>query len=69
MKSLAHNRLDKEDVRHMPEAELTGIGVRLLHRDDFILQCLSCEETWAPQLDGDGKLPFDAFRCPAGCNR
>ena len=69
MKTLARNRVDKEDVRHMPESELKALGVRLFHRDDFVLQCLNCEETWSPQLNDDGKLPFDAFLCPAGCNR
>jgi hypothetical protein len=69
MKTLARNRIDKEDVRHMPESELTPLGVRLLQRDDIILQCLNCEETWSPQLTGDGHLPFDAFLCPARCNQ
>ena len=69
MKTLARNRVDKEDVRHMPDGELDRLGVRLLNPAGIILQCLNCEETWSPQLDADGKLPFDAFLCPAGCNR
>ena len=69
MKTLARNRVDKEDVRHMPQAELASLGVRLMNRDNFVLQCLSCEETWSPQLGDDGKLPFDAFLCPARCNQ
>jgi hypothetical protein len=69
MKALARNRVDKEDVRHMPDGELDRLGVRLFDPAALILQCLNCEETWSPQLDADGKLPFDAFLCPAGCNR
>ena len=68
MKTLARNRVDKEDVRHLPETELASMGVRLANRQDLILQCLKCGETWSPQLDADGKLPFDAFVCPVGCN-
>jgi hypothetical protein len=69
MKTLARNRVDKEDVRHMPEAELAALGVRLRKREDFVLECLKCGETWSPQLGDDGKLMFDAFLCPVGCNR
>ncbi len=69
MKTPARNRVDKEDVRHMPDRELDLLGVRLLDPADIVLQCVRCDETWAPQLDADGKLPFDAFFCPAGCNR
>jgi hypothetical protein len=69
MKTLEHNRVDKEDVRHMTESELATMGVRLLNREDIVLQCLKCQETWSPQLDGNGKLPFDAFLCPARCNQ
>jgi hypothetical protein len=66
---LARNRVDREDVRRIPASELAQLGVRLLNSQEFILQCTTCEETWSPQLDSDGKLPFDAFVCPAGCNR
>lgn len=69
MRILERNRMDKEDVRHMSESELADMGVRLLKKDDFVLQCTVCDETWAPQLDADGKLPFDYWICPANCNR
>ena len=68
MKTLARNRVDKEDVRHLPAAELASLGVRVVNRDDLTLQCVKCGETWSPQLGDDGKLAFDAFLCPAGCN-
>jgi hypothetical protein len=69
MKTLARNRVDKEDVRHMAETKLASLGVRMRNHEDFVLQCLKCGETWSPQLDSDGKLPFDAFVCPVGCNQ
>jgi hypothetical protein len=68
MKTLERNRIDKEDVRRMPEAELAALGVKLVNRDAFVLECSRCGERWSPQLDAYGKLPFDAFRCPAHCN-
>ncbi len=69
MRLLERNRIDKEDVRHMAEAELVRMGIRLLNRQDVVLQCASCMETWSPELDFNGKLPFDYWVCPAGCNR
>lgn len=69
MRLLKHNRIDKEDVRHMPEAELVRMGVRFLKRQEVVLQCASCMETWSPELDFSGKLPFDYWVCAAGCNR
>ncbi|SPE38276.1 conserved hypothetical protein [Candidatus Sulfopaludibacter sp. SbA3] len=69
MRVLDRNRMDKEDVRQMPDAELALLGVRLLNKQDIVLQCASCRETWAPQLDSTGKLPFDYWVCPANCNR
>jgi hypothetical protein len=60
---------DKEDVRHMPDSELAELGICLIDRKDVVLQCTNCKETWTPQLDANGKLPFDYWVCPAGCNR
>ena len=69
MKVLDYYRMDKEDVRQLPEKELARLGVRIFNRQDLVLQCTSCRETWSPQLDSSGKLPFDYWVCPAGCNR
>jgi hypothetical protein len=69
MRVLDHNCTDKEDVRHMADAELTRLGVRLLNKENIVLQCTSCLETWSPQLDSNGKLSFDYWVCPANCNR
>jgi hypothetical protein len=69
MRVLDRNCMDKEDVRHMPEAELARLGVRLLDRQNVILQCTACMETWSPQLEANGKLAFDYWVCPANCNR
>jgi hypothetical protein len=69
MKVLDRSCVDKEDVRHMTDAELAKLGVRLVNRQDLILQCVACMEKWSPQLDSNGKLPFDYWACPANCNR
>lgn len=61
--------MDKEDVRHVSAAELARLGVRLVNRQEVTLQCTACSETWTPQLDANGKLPFDYWVCPANCNR
>jgi hypothetical protein len=69
MKILDRFATDKEDVRHMSEADLAQMGIRLLNKQDIVLQCTACMETWTPQLDANGKLPFDYWVCPANCNR
>ena len=52
----------------MDQASLAGLGVHLVNAADIILKCNACGETWSPQLDAGGKLPFDYFICPAQCN-
>ncbi|HXB67502.1 MAG TPA: hypothetical protein VNY05_04625 [Candidatus Acidoferrales bacterium] len=69
MRVLDRSCTDKEDVRHMTDAELARMGVRLIDRQGVTLQCRGCMETWSPQLDFNGKLPFDYWVCPANCNR
>jgi hypothetical protein len=69
MKVLPMNTLDKVDARRMSDVQLASMGVRLFNRDDLVLQCIACGETWTPQLDSGGKLPFDYWLCPAKCNR
>jgi hypothetical protein len=69
MKVLDRNCMDKEDVRHMADAEQARLGVRLIDKQEITLQCRVCMETWSPQLDSNGKLPFDYWVCPANCNR
>jgi hypothetical protein len=61
--------LDKVDVRHMTEAELGRMGIRLINREEVILQCLNCEETWEAFLDCSGRLPVGWWHCPSGCMR
>jgi hypothetical protein len=68
MRVLEREIVDKEDVRHMSDAQLKGLGVGVLDKESLTLQCVACSHTWAPQLDCDGKLPFDYWLCPAQCN-
>jgi hypothetical protein len=68
MKVIHRASIDKQDLRHMEERELSDLGVRLLPAEDLVLQCKECGETWTPHLDSSGKLPFDYWLCPARCN-
>ena len=68
MRVLNRVRIDKQDLRHMSETELSELGVRMLNRMDLTLECTECGETWTPHLDSSGKLPFDYWLCPARCN-
>jgi hypothetical protein len=69
MKVLDRVCLDKVDVRRMTEDALARLGIRLINREEVILQCLNCEETWEPVLDCSGKLRPGYWHCPAGYNR
>ena len=60
--------IDKQDLRYMSRMELSELGVRLVDRQDLILECSECGERWTPPLDSTGKLPFDYWLCPAKCN-
>jgi len=68
MKVVERARIDKQDLRYMSDTDLAGLGVRMVNRADLVLGCNMCGETWAPQLDASGKLPFDYWLCPAKCN-
>ncbi|MBS1854624.1 MAG: hypothetical protein JST11_04610 [Acidobacteria bacterium] len=68
MRAIDRPGIDKQDLRHMSAADLARLGVRLTDRKELILQCERCGETWTPQLDAGGKLPFDYWLCPAKCN-
>ena len=68
MRLLDRAATDKEDVRHMNAAELASLGIAILDKQDLILQCTRCGQTWSPQLDANGKLPFDYWLCPRTCN-
>ncbi|HEY3838008.1 MAG TPA: hypothetical protein VGL72_15610 [Bryobacteraceae bacterium] len=61
--------VDKEDVRHMSDAEMAERGITVVNREALTLQCLTCSHTWTPQLDSFGKLPFDYWLCPSNCNQ
>jgi hypothetical protein len=68
MRTIDRPAIDKQELRGMSDSELAKLGVRMLNRKDLVLQCKTCAETWAPQLDSSGKLPFDYWHCPARCN-
>ena len=48
MRLLDYSVTDKQDVRHLTEAQLTRLGIRVLKTQDLVLQCAKCGETWSP---------------------
>ena len=68
MRTMDRVGIDKQDLRCLSDAELSELGVRMVNRVDLVLGCGKCGETWAPQLDSNGKLPFDYWLCPLKCN-
>jgi len=69
MRTIDRVGIDKQDLRHMSDTDLAALGVSLLDRKNLLLRCNKCGETWEPQLDASGKLPFDYWLCPAACNQ
>jgi hypothetical protein len=68
MRLLDRNATDKEDVRHMTRSELDSLGIAIVDKRNLVLQCTCCGQTWTPELDANGKLPFDYWLCPRTCN-
>ncbi len=68
MRLLDRNATDKEDVRHMTRSELDSLGITIVDKQNLVLQCKICGQTWTPELDAFGKLPFDYWLCPRTCN-
>jgi hypothetical protein len=68
MRVINRPNVDKEDVRHMTDSEVSELGVHVVNRTKLILGCNQCGETWEPPLDASGRLPFGYWVCPAKCN-
>ena len=68
MRLLDRTLTDKEDVRHLTSAELASLGIAILDKQDLLLKCNNCGQTWLPALDANGKLSFNYWLCPRSCN-
>jgi hypothetical protein len=69
MKVLDAKVSDKQDVRHLTDTQLGQLGIRVINMQDLTLQCVTCGETWTPELDFSGKLQYGYWVCPAKCNQ
>lgn len=58
----------RDDERRVLGAQMAMLGVRLLNKYGRVLQCKSCEATWEPQLDSQGRFVRGFWRCPNRCN-
>ena len=69
MRTIEHSSVDKQAVLHLTGVQLARLGIRIINRENLILQCMNCEQTWSPVFDSAGKLPFQYWVCPAKCNQ
>ncbi len=69
MQVLDRSAVDKEDLRHLTDLQLTRLGITVLDRKDVRLQCMTCGLTWTPEVDFSGHLPFGYWVCPSKCNQ
>lgn len=60
--------IDKEDLRAMTDLQLARLGVHMVDRQEAILECRICGVKWTPDIDSNGKLPYNYWVCPARCN-
>jgi hypothetical protein len=56
-----------EDKRVL-SAQMPQLGVRLLNKYGWVLQCERCGTTWTAQPLPDGSFPRGFSRCPNRCN-
>jgi hypothetical protein len=68
MKTLAHEPISRADALDMPQVQLTRLGIEVLNRENLLLRCVTCGETWKPQTDSSGKLDPGYWVCPKKCN-
>ena len=57
-----------QDPRRMSAVQLARLGVEVLNRYDLALRCVTCGETWSPQIDRSGHLVPGYWHCPNKCN-
>jgi hypothetical protein len=48
--------------------ELKKVGVKIISRHTVLLECESCGQRWAPNIQGEGRMPRGYWKCPNGCN-
>jgi hypothetical protein len=56
------------DERHILGARMARLGVRLLNKYGWVLQCEQCGAIWTPEPTQDGSFPRGFSRCPNRCN-
>ncbi len=61
--------IDRADLRMMTDMQLARLGLRMRDRPEAILECVECGHRWPPEIDSGGKLAYDYWVCPAGCNQ
>jgi hypothetical protein len=40
----------------------------MANRQEATLECKICGVKWTPEIDSNGKLPYNYWVCPAKCN-
>ena len=59
--------IEKADLRAMSDLQLAKLGVRMANRKEALLECKTCGVKWTPEIDSNGKLPYNYWVCPAKC--
>ena len=51
------------------ESSLEKVNVKIADKKRTVLKCKSCNQTWSPNLQINGRLPRGWWKCPNGCNK
>ena len=57
---LHRTELITDDLMHM--------GVTIINRENYLLQCNACGQDWTMLLDRSGRMPDNYWVCPNECN-
>jgi excisionase family DNA binding protein len=49
-------------------SEMERWGVEIVDEETTRLRCMSCGQSWSPNIQPGGRLPNRYWQCPNGCN-
>lgn len=51
------------------ESSLEMVNVKIVDKTEIVLKCKTCNLTWSPNKQTNGRLPRGWWKCPNGCNK
>ena len=67
MKTVSHPHLDTQQLRTMSALQQARLGIEVLEGPRLQLRCLTCGQTWYPDLTAAGQIEPVGLICPRRC--